>query len=297
MVQQSTTLYLFLIISIRFQWQATSTGIMNYPDTRLADLVKNGLVKIHRQDVVEVVPEGVQLTNGVKLESSTIIHAAGWSWACPITFSGIDTLTYGIPTAVSDHSNFSQLREQSKWADGVLAERFPWLLRAPARPLPRGRSELGDFSMGVEYTPWRLYRGIAPPTQVAPGCDRNLVFLGMFNTYPKSMLSEVQALWAVGYLEGFAMTPNSADAVTMEITLWSRWGRMRYPFGHSAKYPDTAFDILPYFDLLFSDLGLKKYRKRSLWRDLFEPYGPDDIRECLGEFCERFWAWNKAGVC
>jgi hypothetical protein len=126
---------------------------------------------------------------------------------------------------------------------------------------------------GEEYTPWRLYRAIAPPCQAISVSDRNLVFLGIMNTFPKTILSEIQGLWAVAYLENKIEIAKTWDDIVKEVALWSRWATLRYPYGHGAKYPDTAFDIIPYFDILLLDLQLETRRKQRWWEVIWCPYG------------------------
>jgi hypothetical protein len=66
--------------------------------------------------------------------------------------------------------------------------------------------------------------------------------------------------------------------------LHSQFGKWRYPAGYGARFPDFAFDSLPYLDLLLSELGLKAHRKEGRIAEWFTPYGPEDYGDLIGEW-------------
>jgi hypothetical protein len=117
--------------------------------------------------------------------------------------------------------------------------------------------------------------------------NRDLVFLGFFNTFPKVLLAEIQALWAIAYLEDKINVVDTQSHITQEARTWCCWSDLRYPFGHGSKFPDTAFDIIPYFDILLKDLGLVSRRKRSWLGEMWSPYGASDYRGIVEEFKSR----------
>jgi hypothetical protein len=262
---------------------------MNYASF-LDDLLDSGQVSVHRKEISRLSSDGIRFSDGTVLATDAIVHATGWNWCCPIEFIGIDCLDFGIPTPLKEPRTSRDMCRLYKAVDASIVKQFPYLRQAPPQPSKSAINQVGGCEDGLEYTSWRLYRAIAPPSQVVGTSKRDLVFLGMFNTYAKSLLSEVQALWAVVYLEGLLEIKRNEEEVTEEITLWSRWARLRYPFGHGAKYPDTAFDIVPYFDVLLTDLGLRQRRKNTWWREIWEPYGPRDYSGLLDEFVQKMGA-------
>ena len=69
-----------------------------------------------------------------------------------------------------------------------------------------------------------------------------------------------------------------------EAVLHNRFIKWRYPAGFCDRFPDLAFDTLPYIDLLLLDLGLNPHRKRGMMRDILSPYGPKDYKGLVDEW-------------
>jgi hypothetical protein len=69
--------------------------------------------------------------------------------------------------------------------------------------------------------------------------------------------------------------------------LHSRFGRWRYPCGYGGRFPDFVFDAVPYLDMLCKDLGLQNRRKGTLWKEVFEAYGPEDYKGIAEEWMEK----------
>jgi len=265
------------------QWQASSTGTLNYTGDFYHTL-KSANVSIYRQNIQSVTEHGIQLGNGTELHTDAIIHVTGWLWKCPFDLIGISTLEHGVPTAASCSLETEQWYLQCQEVRKQIKTCFPYLQKAPNKPSTSQESSRGSRASGLEYTPWCLYRCIAPPCQVRSEDKRNLVFLGFFNTYPKVLLAEIQSLWAVAYLEGKINVVDEQSEIMQEARMWCCWADLRYPFGYGSRYPDTVFDIVPYFDVLLRDLGLITRRKKSWLKELCSPYGVSDYRGIIEEF-------------
>ena len=113
-------------------------------------------------------------------------------------------------------------------------------------------------------------------------------------TISTSILAQTQALWITAYFDG-KLSPlgsaSSEDEIAEQATelqysarLHNRFGHWRYPHGWGGKIPDFVFDAVPYVDLLLTDLGIEKRRKGSWFKDVTEPYGPEDYAGVVGEW-------------
>jgi hypothetical protein len=145
------------------------------------------------------------------------------------------------------------------------------------------------MAVEVSYTPWRLYRGIAPPGQTAAG-DRSLVFLGMFSNVANTIRLEIQCLWALAYFNRklpSVDTDVSEKKIFEETALFQRYVQHRAPYGHGPFYPDLVFDQVPYWDILLHDLGLPTARKANAFRELFEPYARGDYEGLVQEWIQK----------
>lgn len=168
-----------------------------------------------------------------------------------------------------------------------------------------------------EYSPRRLWRGIAPPLQVVSG-ERNWVILGIIMTVPTTLKAEISALWAFAYLNELLESRVRAlsteggkgkmldvprrvegdvegiklEEVMYDATLLTRFGKWKHPFSRADNLPDFTFDALPLFNLLLADLGLRRWRKGWGWVGelLGGGYIQKDYRGLVDE-----WAKNKVG--
>ncbi len=196
----------------------------------------------------------------------------------------------GIPTTELDSTQKEFWQKLSAKADLTIGLQFPQLLGGPSKgpgsstPVPFNPGAAGE----VQYTPWRLYRGIAPPGLTARG-DRSLVFLGMFSNVANTIRLEIQCLWALAYMNN--KLPSVDDEIRdgdvfEETARFQRFAELRSPYGHGRFYPDLTFDQLPYWELLLHDLGLKTRRKANMFRELFEPYSRKDYAGIFQEWIQ-----------
>ncbi|KAF3920265.1 hypothetical protein AA313_de0208425 [Arthrobotrys entomopaga] len=270
-----------------FQWQASSAGTLNY-DGDFYSFIRSGQVSIYRENLTTLSQDQVHLSDGTQLQTDALVYCAGWKWTSPIRFNGISNLDLGIPTRIDDAKHMQQWKAQCKRSDAQILNVFPYLRTAPPGPAKSASNEFGADEDGVQYTSWCLYRAIAPPCQAGEKAARNLAFLGYFGTLPKAALSEIQALWAIAFLHDRIKLPRTVEEGKESAILWTRWSRLRYPFSHASKFMDTSFDVVPYFDVLLSDLGLKSRRKGGVWSELWEPYDSPDYKELVEEFKKRY---------
>ena len=77
---------------------------------------------------------------------------------------------------------------------------------------------------------------------------------------------EITALWAYAYLNVRLHVPTPAEEdIKKGVSLWTRFGKWRAPYGMQGKLADFMWDSVPYYDLLLRDLGLNSWRKGWGW--------------------------------
>lgn len=237
----------------------------------------------------------------VDLDVDALVVSTGYSAKPTISFSPTTLHSdLGLPTNELTPEQQSFWSELDEKADLSLVQRFPQLIQGPPPPEATA-SATGEpskppvsINLGaaaeVSYTPWRLYRGIAPPGLTASDCDKSLIFIGMFSNIANSIRLEIQCLWGLAYLENklahLASGAEQKNKIYEETALFQRYTQHRAPYGHGRFYPDLVFDQLPYWDTLLRDLGLETRRKGGVLglRELFEPYTQDDYRGIVGEW-------------
>lgn len=306
-------------------WYSTGFSILNYP-TNIYDFVTSGQVDVLRKDIECLQGENtIKFTDGETLETDALVCSMGWGFAPDIEFLPRDQhAEFGIPSTGLTKSQKEMWDRLDARADVEILDRFPMLAEGP---------RLGDDSLVVrehlplapvdttprtrqEYSPWRLWRGLAPPLVK----ERNLVFLGVIVNFQGAIRNHIVGLWAYAYMNGeldslprnlsistAPKTPSSreqlltmheasaekedemsteTESLLYETALFNRFGRWRTPYGYGARYPDFVFDSLPFFDLLLQDLGLNGWRKG--WGRIGELFGgsylPRDYEGLLDEW-------------
>ncbi|KAB8271469.1 hypothetical protein BDV30DRAFT_240444 [Aspergillus minisclerotigenes] len=271
-----------------FQWQASSAGTLNYTGDFYA-FIRSGKIRVHRKSFEKLTDDQVHFSDESSVNADVLIHCSGWEWTSPIRFDDVRRLDLGLPTRMDTSDEMEDWVADCQKADLQILATFPYLREAPSGPSRAASSRFGADEAGEQYTSWRLHRAIAPPAQVEEKAVKNLAFIGLFSTLPTAALAELQSLWAIAFLHDQVRLPQIKDSAREEAALWMRWSRLRYPFSHASKFMDTSYDIIPYFDLLLSDMGLRCRRKSSWWREITEPYTVSDYEEVVEEFKQRTW--------
>lgn len=253
---------------------ASGLSILNY-ETDFFDLVRNGQVKVHISDIANLSSKTVNLSNGSSLPADALICSTGWHHTPPFKFlpTGLEA-ELGLP-----HLSSSFPTTLIEEADKQILNTFPRLRDQPA-PNPKAKS-LSTKPSEESLQPYRLHRFIAPLSTLT---QHNIAFAGSLMSLSTTMIAQTQALWITAYFGNMLRAqPSPSAETTYETVLHSRFGRWRYPEGFGARFPDFAFDALPYVDLLLSDLGLNRWRKGGV-KEVIEAYGPEDYRGLVGEF-------------
>lgn len=190
----------------------------------------------------------------------------GWQLTPTIKYKpdGIDA-ALGVPSQSYSEKEIALWSDLDQKADKEILRQFPRLANPPKRQLP--------FTQPI--TPFRMYRGIAPPGLTTRG-DRSLALLKMVHCTSNMVLAETQALWTYAYLSD-KLEIDEGD-VYWQTALSSRFGKLRYPWGFSQWYPEFVYDAVPYADMLLTDLGLRRHRKPTWFKKRFEGYTIHDYK-------------------
>ncbi|CAG8958080.1 hypothetical protein HYFRA_00000424 [Hymenoscyphus fraxineus] len=264
-------------------WVGAGLSILNY-DTDFFEVVKSGKVKVHIADVSRLSKGQVHLSSGETLETDALLCSTGWKHSAPMKFQpeGLEA-ELGLPHLEDVTQSEAPLTAK---ADAEIFARFPRLIDQPKQneklqPLTNSNTSL---------TPPDLYRFMVP---TKPGFleTHDIAFAGSLMTIATSTIAQVQALWITAYFDGkLACTQDvddQASALQYSATLHNRFGKWRYPGGWGGQIPDFVFDALPYIDMLLKDLGINSRRKASAFKEITQPYGPEDYVGIVGE-------WKKA---
>ncbi|KAH8599836.1 hypothetical protein B0O99DRAFT_344360 [Bisporella sp. PMI_857] len=246
---------------------ASGLSILNY-DTDIFDFVRNGTVRVHIADIVNVDTNAVNLSTGEQLSTSALVCCTGWKPGPPLKFFPVGA-DFGIPSQSEPWTS-----EVLDSIDEEIFTELPRLRNQPqSNPFLTPLLEANDgqsVSSGAQTDCFKLYRFIVPPKFIE---SRDLAFAGCMMSFSASICSEVQALWIAAHFDDKLSTNGDTFHETVLHNRFSKW---RTPVGFGARFPDFAFDSLPYYDLLVRDLGLNYLRKRGTIANLFYPYSSKD---------------------
>ncbi|KAL8856738.1 MAG: hypothetical protein Q9178_006695 [Gyalolechia marmorata] len=299
-------------------WIASSLSILNYPQD-IYEYVRNGTIKVHVADIDHLSGKKVHLSDGKTLEADALVCSTGWKHRPSIKFlpDGTDR-SLGLPHTTAEKQELDPLIQK---ADKYILENYPRLRDQPVKNnnyrSPTSSVSSDDNDPYNLDQPFRLYRFMVPPAYIN---DRSIGYTGMMLSLHTCVCAQAQALWLTAYFGGdlsqnafpvadrtlcltdgtseLAPSDKTASAnnafdqesITWQTTLHSQFGRWRYPSGHGKRFPDVAFDAIPYVDMLLRDLGLEWRRKwkrggwGKWWREVFWPYGPEDYVGLVDEF-------------
>jgi cation diffusion facilitator CzcD-associated flavoprotein CzcO len=247
-------------------WIGSGLSILNY-STPFFDMIKQGKVKVHIQNIDHLEGKKCHLEDGTVLDADVMICSTGWKKESSLKISGLDAAGLSLP--VSD----KELVQLNKEADDKVLAMFPLLKDQPKLRFEEKKGE-----------PLRFYRFAVPPSFVQ---KRNLAFAGMISTVGTAVCASIQGLWISMFLDGqLERVAKTDEEVSDEVMLHTQWGKWRYPCGYGASLPDFVFDSLPFVDLLLKDIGLNNHRKGGMIAELTTPYAP-------GDFAGLFQEWKQ----
>ncbi|KAH8886561.1 putative dimethylaniline monooxygenase [Thozetella sp. PMI_491] len=245
-------------------WTGSGLSILNY-NTSLFDMVRNGNIRVHIENIDRLEPGRVVLESGQTITADAMVCSTGWKKESSIKFANLDKAGLGLP-----FSEKQQL-ELNKEFDTKVLKQFPVLEKQPQlRFTPRPTE------------PLRYYRFMVPSGVMG---KRNLAFAGMISSVSTAICATMQGLWISAYLDGkLEREAKSQEEITQEVMMHTQWGKWRYPCGYGASLPDFVFEGIPYADMLLKDMGLRNHRKPSFYKELFSHYTPRDYYGVVDEW-------------
>jgi len=161
------------------------------------------------------------LSNQSQINADAVVFATGWETLTGGMFSlelqaelGLPVLWDSLPETKANYWKQLDASEDQK-----ILNLYPLFANMPYKYTDRD----------VEYTPFRLFRGLIPPLVTA---ERNIVFLGKVGSVQQTSLAEINALWSVAYLEGLLPLESlvsDQEAMNREVARTNAFMKRRYP--------------------------------------------------------------------
>ena len=269
----------------RVFWQNDSSGVNQRPDFYSTIATK---VHVYRQPIERLSSTSISLAAKTgpdekpvaTIPLDVLVYCTGWTPLSPLYPPSMAS-KLGLPVALSDIDATAQSRwkELEDLKDAEMLSQFPSL----AHPPVYRKSE-------PTHTPFRLYRAMVPLDDIP---DHSIVFLGKLVVGNNFRATEVQALWAVAYLDGNLRPPNLASEpayaderrvqIEEDVAKMVAWCRRRYlNKGELGSW--FYFDVIDYTDLLLAELGLSSHKRRGWLRNLFAPCRAENLRDLVDEY-------------
>lgn len=269
----------------RVFWANDSPGLYQRRDYFSTIAAK---VRVYRQDVAQINSNALTLAPEQKTSSATpdtvkvdaIVFCTGWISTNPL-YSHSLALSLGLPVPLSEQDP----AEVSLWEKSISSRSSTVLSQFPIlRQQPKHHKEQ------PQCTPFRLYKGMVPPSDAV---DHSIVFLGRVFVANNFRIAEVQALWAVAYLDGkiHHANPDSGDdslfderkRMEEEVADTVAWCRERYlSKGQAGNW--FFYDVISYTDMILEQLGLQSHRRKGWFRNLFAPCFANDLKGIVDEY-------------
>ncbi len=264
----------------RIFWQNDSSGVNQRPDFYSTIAAK---VNVYRQDIDHISTDSITLAASQRVggKSQTVpvdilVFCTGWAPISPLYAPPLAE-ELGLPVKLDRRVGIATLDEKkdqdhatqsrSDAEDQVVLDQFPLLDKPPtykgARP---------------SHTPFRLYRAMVPDLTHN---SHSVIFLGKMVVGNNFRAAEVQALWAVAYLDGNLHLDKLN--VEREINETVAWCRRRYlNKGQLGSW--FYFDVIDYTDMLLAQLGLNSHRQKGWLKNLFAPCKSADLKSLVEEY-------------
>ncbi len=197
------------------------------------------------------------LSNQSQVDVDAVVFATGWESSTGAMFSPELQVELGLPVLwdclQEFKANYWKQRDASE--DKKIINLYPLFDNMPYEYSYRD----------AEYTPYRLFRGLIPPSVTA---ETNIVLLGKVGNLQQTSLAEINALWSVAYLEGLLPLESlvrDQEAMNREVARTNAFMKRRYP--GRRNIPLALLEVRDLMDLLLRDLGVRADRNRLAWEN------------------------------
>lgn len=218
------------------------------------------------------------------MPADVLVFCTGWAPISPL-YAPLLAEKLGLPVELNRCADVTKSEEQKdlrrvthSWndtKDEMILDRFPMLRKPPkfkaARP---------------SHTPFRLYKAMVPH---ATQESHSVIFLGKLVVGNNFRAAEVQALWAVAYLDGNLQLDD--PTIEREIDETVAWCRRRY-LNKGKLGSWFYFDIIDYTDMLLAQLGLKSHRQKGWLKNFFGPCNAADLKKLVREYQSLYPSWH-----
>ncbi|OHE98118.1 cofactor FMO1 FAD enzyme, partial [Colletotrichum orchidophilum] len=252
-------------------WAHAGLGVVTLPD--FWPTLHSERLSVIRDELVETKDNAVLLKPAKSIKTDYIISCTGWGDHFGM-FDQQHKSKIGLPHWSTEDGGIINWKSYDATADKDVNRHLPFLVSTPKLAYDE------RLSLDRQHK-WRLYRRVVP-VEMADAGDRSLAIMGQIHTVQTPLVSEVQSLWSILYLEGEIELPD-AGSMAKEVSLWNAWTRKRY-LGQGQKFPYSLYDFLPYIDLLFKYMGLQSRRKSNWDSELLSPYRPNDFAGFVDEY-------------
>lgn len=257
-------------------------GMVHYED--FWDTIAQN-VDIYREDIDHLSSTAIILASGEEIKTDAILCGTGFKETFPF-FTKEQCIDLGLPHTISDEPT----EIEKEWATleatatTKILKQMPRLATPPTPP-----KSLGDLAEKI--SPYRLYNCIIPLSDIP---SPSLAFTGFANIPNMFACSEINAIYAIAYLDGHLTLP-SEELLREKVAYAVAYMRLRCPtYGLKGNF--WNFDLFPYVDGVLGEVGLGSYKKGGWWEGLTGTFLIGDLRGLKDDYLEKYGGGGREGL-
>jgi hypothetical protein len=260
-------------------WSQSGISLIHNRDMNVLEGIDQGeRIHVARATITSMEGNVLHLSDQSQIEADAVIFATGWESLTGQIFSPNLQAELGLPVLWNSipESEAKYWKQLDASEDQKILDLYPIFDKVPYTYLQRD----------AEYTPFRLFRGLVPPSLAA---NRNIVFLGKLGNVQQTSLAEINALWSVAYLEGhlpLEKLVKGQDAMNEEIARVSAFMKRRYP--GRRNIPLALLEVRDWMDMLLRDLGIRTDRNRLAWERNARGFGWWGLKGWIAEWLKPY---------